>query len=206
MIRIISGLILVFLVTVFQTVFAQAGGKGSQILSSNSYDGPKNTINMCPGGLAFGIVSVNYEHLFNKHHSLMARVDYEAVPKSYSDANIEVDGKAFVLNYRYHIGGGLNSYYVGAYSRYRRYDGSGKLKSGSFDFTKPDVTFGLNVGKRWIWKSGFTMNLAFGYGIAIDKRKVNNRSVEADTAIDVFEKEYDFINPFLGEFSIGYAF
>lgn len=163
-------------------------------------------ISMCPGGIAFGVYSANVEHLFGEHHGLVLRGDYEAIPKTYSDAKIDANGKAVILNYRYHIGGGLESFYAGAFARYRKYKGSGTLETGKFDFSIPECTVGLNVGKRWVWKSGFTMNFALGYGYFYDKQKVTNSSEAALEAIDVFRDDYDFFNGFLGEFSIGYAF
>lgn len=166
----------------------------------------KTAINVCPGGIAFGFYSANVEHLFGDNHGVVLRGDLETIPKSYSDANIDASGKAVILNYRYHIGGGLNSFYAGAFARYRKINGDGSLETGDFDFKLPECTVGLNVGKRWIWKSGFTMNFALGYGYAYDELKVNNSSQAAIDAIDVFRDDYAFMNGFLGEFSIGYAF
>ncbi|WP_346856643.1 DUF3575 domain-containing protein [uncultured Draconibacterium sp.] len=166
----------------------------------------KNAINVCPGGIAFGFYSANVEHLFGKHHGLVLRGDLETIPKTYSDAKIDASGKAVILNYRYHFGEGLNSFYAGAYTRYRKIKGDGALDTGDFDFKLPECTLGLNVGKRWIWDSGFTLNFALGYGYAYDELKVNNSSQAALDAIDVFRDDYTFMNGFLGEFSIGYAF
>ena len=166
----------------------------------------KTAINVCPGGIAFGFYSANVEHLFGENHGLVLRGDLETIPNTYSDANIDANGKAAILNYRYHFGGGLNSFYAGAYGRFRNIKGAGTLEAGDFDFKLPEYTVGLNAGKRWIWKSGFTLNFALGYGLTFDKLKVNNSSQEAIDAIDVFRNDYTFMNGFLGEFSIGYAF
>ncbi|KOH45344.1 DUF3575 domain-containing protein [Sunxiuqinia dokdonensis] len=166
----------------------------------------KTAINVCPGGVAFGFYSANIEHLFGENHGLVLRGDLETIPKTYSDAKIDASGKAMILNYRYHIGGGLNSFYAGAFARYRKIKGDGTLESGDFDFKLPECTVGLNVGKRWIWKSGFTLNFALGYGYAYDELKVNKSSQAAIDAIDVFRDDYAFMNGFLGEFSIGYTF
>lgn len=189
-------------IIIFFSSYAQAQENDSSELTIKY----RNTINVCPGGIAFGFYSANVEHLFGDNHGLVLRGDLETIPKTYSDANIDANGKAIVLNYRYHIGGGLNSFYTGAYGRYRKIDGEGTLETGDFDFTMPEFTIGLNVGKRWIWKSGFTLNLALGYGYTHEKLEVNNSSQEAIDAIDVFRDDYAFMNGFLGEFSIGYAF
>ncbi|MBS2099424.1 hypothetical protein [Carboxylicivirga linearis] len=166
----------------------------------------KTAINVCPGGFFMGFYSANVEHLFGENHGVVLRGDLETIPQSYSDAEIDANGKAVILNYRYHIGGGLNSSYAGIFSRYRKIKGDGTLESGKFNFSLPEYTIGLNVGKRWIWKSGITLNFALGYGYAIDNLTVSNSSQDAMDAIDVFRDDYTFMNGFLGEFSLGYAF
>jgi hypothetical protein len=166
----------------------------------------KHAINMCPGGIAFGIYSINYAQLFGSNHVLVGRFDYEDIPKTYTDANIESSGVAFILNYRWHFSGKMNSTYLGAYSRYRVYNGSGTLESTTFDFEIDELTLGLNVGKRWVWNSGFNLNFALGYGFSFDNREIDPTNTSLESTVDNFESEYDFIDPFLGEFSIGYAF
>jgi len=184
-----------------------ASAQSHEKKDSEKWISPARTaINVCPGGVAFGFYSANVEHLFGENHGLVLRGDLETIPKTYSDAKIDASGKAVILNYRYHIGGGLNSFYAGAFARYRNIKGDGTLESGAFDFKLPECTVGLNIGKRWIWKSGFTMNFALGYGYAYDELKVNNSSPAAIDAIDVFRDDYAFMNGFLGEFSVGYAF
>lgn len=185
---------------------AQSHEKFAKNDSVRSVKLARNAFNVCPGGIAFGFYSANFEHLFGANHGLVIRGDLETIPKTYSDANIDAGGKAVILNYRYHIGGGLNSFYAGAFARYRHIKGDGTLESGDFDFKLPECTVGLNVGKRWVWKSGLTLNFALGYGYAYDELKVNNSSQEAIDAINVFRDDYAFMNGFLGEFSIGYAF
>ena len=166
----------------------------------------KTAINVCPGGIFIGFYSANVEHLFGENHGVVLRGDLETIPQSYSDAEIDANGKAVILNYRYHIGGGLNSLYAGIFSRYRKIKGDGTLESGKFNFSLPEYTIGLNVGKRWIWKSGITLNFALGYGYTNDNLTVSNSSQDAMDAIDVFRDDYTFMNGFLGEFSLGYAF
>jgi hypothetical protein len=198
---------------VVMIAFLFSSNTSAQILEKSGKRDTERTIsdartafNVCPGGIAFGFYSANVEHLFGKYHGLVLRGDLETIPKTYSEANINANGKAVILNYRYHIGGGLNSFYAGAFARYRKIEGIGTLESGDFNFNLPECTLGMNVGKRWIWKSGFTLNFALGYGYAYDELKVSNSSQEAIDAIEVFHNDYAFMNGFLGEFSIGYAF
>lgn len=166
----------------------------------------KQAINFCPLAIAFGIYSMNYERLLNEHHGILIRGDYESVPNNYSQAQIDVSGKAAILNYRYHIKGGLNSFFVGAFSRYRVYNGDGNLNGTTFDFKNPEYTIGANLGKRWILKNGLNLNLVWGYGFFMDKLDSSNSQKEILESIGTFQNEYDLYNGMYGEFSIGYAF
>ncbi len=201
--RTITAILFLFFAT---STFAQDGKSVSQMKLNSSAGGFNQALSMCPGGIAFGIFSANYQYMFAESQSLVARVDYEAVPKTYTSANIESSGLAFILNYRWHISGDLESYYVGAFARYRVFSGSGKIDSQNFDFKIPDQTFGINVGKRWVWNSGFTLNFTFGYGFQMKGRHADPSNPAIESAIDDYEDAYDFMDPFLGEFSIGYAF
>ncbi len=166
----------------------------------------KHALNMCPIAVVFGIYAVNYEYLFAPHQGMVLRYEYEVVPNTYTDANIEASGMAFVFNYRYHLKPNMSSAYVGAFSRYRIYSGDGTLETQDFSFDRKDVTLGGNVGKRWIWKSGFNINFMVGYGYSFDDRTADPSNATIESKIDEFEKEYDFLGSFLGEFSVGYAF
>lgn len=163
-------------------------------------------INFCPVALALGIYSMNYERLLNEHHGIMVRADYESIPKTYTDANINVGGKAAILNYRYHVKGGLNSCFIGAFSRYRVYNGDGKLDEATFDFKLSEVTVGANVGRRWILRNGLNLTFAVGYGFFMDKQSPADLSEGASESVHQFKNDYDLYNGLFGELSIGYAF
>ncbi len=166
----------------------------------------KYTISACPFGIAFGIFSINVERLVSDNHGQVFRVDYENVPKTYTNADIESNGWAFIYNYRYHFKPEMNSIFVGAYSRYRFFNGTGTIDGEEFDFKLPDFTLGLNLGKRWAWNSGLTATVAFGYGYSWMSRSLDDSTPEKEQAIDDWEKAYDFASPFYGEVSIGYSF
>lgn len=199
-------LVFTFCIFLMGTGIAQAQENEKTAKSASATSHFKNAINTCPGAVAFGIFSLNYEHLFHPNHGLVGRFDYESIPKTYSDAKIESSGVAFILNYRWHLSGEMKSAFLGAYARHRIYSGSGTIEATEFDFTLPETTFGLNVGKRWAWKSGFNLTLAFGYGFSFENRDATPTNGAIEASLDQFEKAYDFIDPFLGELSIGYAF
>jgi len=166
----------------------------------------KHALNMCPIALVFGIVSVNYEYLHNNIHGLVARIDYEAVPGTYSDAAIDASGKGVILNYRHHVSGGMNSIYLGVYARYRVYRGTGVSGVTPFDATVSERTLGLNIGKRWSWNSGFNITFGLGYGLSNVSESAEPTDAAIAAAVSAFQDEYNFFNPSYGELSIGYAF
>ncbi len=184
----------------------QAQHQADDSLSTSETKTFKQAINFCPLALVFGIYSMNYERLITPHHGILIRADYEAVPKNYSDANIDLSGKAGILNYRYHLCGKLDSPFIGAFGRYRVYSGDGELNNGTFDFDLNEFTVGLNIGKRWILKNGLNLNLVWGYGIFTDNMNSSNTSKDVLDAIAEFQNNYDLYNGMYGEFSIGYAF
>ena len=63
----------------------------------------KHAINICPIAPVFGIYAINYEYLISPKNGFVARFEYEAVPKTYTDASIESSGTSFTLNYRRHL-------------------------------------------------------------------------------------------------------
>jgi hypothetical protein len=197
-----------FILCLFVTgnVMAQQEQTASTTDLNKSNIHANQALNMCPLAVAFGIYAVNYEYLINQTHGIVGRIDYESISDSYSGDPIEASGLSFTLNYRWHLSGAMESLFLGSFVRYRMYDGDGTSGTTKFDFNMDEVTFGLNAGKRWVWNNGFNITFSLGYGIAkLDKEK-NPNSASVKSTINKFEEDYDFIGPFLGEFSIGYAF
>ena len=142
--------------------------------STNSFSKDfSNSINMCPVALAFNFYSMNFEHLFDGTHGLVARFDYESISDTYSDNPIELSGYGFILNYRYHFSGQMESIFLGSYARYRIYDGNGKAGATDFDMSITESSFGLNLGKRWVWNSGFNVLFSMGYGFFSYRQESN---------------------------------
>jgi len=163
----------------------------------------KQSINSCPGGLIFGVYSINYERMLRPKHGLVARFDFENISEKYSGDKFEATGLGFIANYRRHFKPSMHSFYLGTYARYRVYDGTGEDGADEFDFDIKEFTVGLNAGKRWIWSSGFNINFMLGYGVAFTETGVED---SFDEAYDKFTDKYSFEGPMLGEFSIGWAF
>ena len=201
-----SSRILLFMLFLSGSLFAQVAD--STIVSESESTGKKitNAVNMCPVAIAFRFYSANFEHLFNQTHGLVGRFDYESISDSYSGNPIELSGFGFTVNYRYHLSEQMESIYLGSYLRYRYYDGNGTAESTKFDFSITEVSWGVNIGKRWVWDSGFNVLFSLGYGISSTSRDTSPTNDSIESTINAFEDEYTFFGPFLGELSIGYAF
>jgi len=191
-------------------VFILSGNLLAQSPQSNEVISKRSTfkqaLNVCPIAPIFGVYALNYEYLITPRDGFLARIEYEDVPKTYTDAEIESNGIAYSINYRRHLSSLMNSFFVGAFVRYRNYKGDGEIEGTKFDFTLPSLTGGLNVGKRWAWNSGFNITVSFGYGIMKDYRKATPSTQAVEQSIDQLVKEYDFMTPIYPEVSAGYAF
>lgn len=178
------------------------------ILLSNTAmakDTDTNALNIC--ALAIPLVNqyiVNYEHLFARRHGFAARIEHAPL----SDSTMSSTGNAFVLNYRWHFTKGMESIFLGPYVRYKLVTGSGYAGGTAFEFNLPEWNVGINVGKRWVWKNGFNVLLAAGYGKSWTNETVTPTNAAIDSTYDTFKKNNpNFINaPGYGEFSIGYVF
>jgi hypothetical protein len=185
---------------------ARAAGPDTQLNLNPEANSVSQAINSCPGGIAFGIYSFNYEYLFDNYNGVVARFDYESQADSYKSGSIDATGMAFIINYRRHLSGELESLFIGSYLRYRVYSGDGNTGDTRFDFTMPEYTLGINVGKRWVWNNGFNITFALGYGISTSEVNSSVNSAAVKNTIDALKDEYAFLSPFMGEFSLGYAF
>jgi len=198
--------ILILSVFLISNLFAQQEDTLSTTDLSSSGKEFNQAVNFCPGGIIFGIYAINYEYLVGKNHGLVARFDYESVSETLSDDTMAADGFAFTFNYRWHFCGGMESFYIGSYARYKYYKGDATDGSTKFDFTLHEYTLGLNAGKRWVWNSGFNINCAFGYGISKLNKETDPTTPSIESKLNDFIDNYTFIDPFYGEISIGYAF
>jgi hypothetical protein len=150
--KIVCSRLAVFTFCLFLTshIYAHEEESVSATDSSSVSNKVTQAINICPGAIAFGMLSVNYEYLFGQTHGLVTRFDYDKISESYSDDTIEANGFGFTLNYRWHWSEAMESWFLGSFLRYRFYNGSGTSDFTKFDFTMPEFTVGLNIGKRWV--------------------------------------------------------
>jgi hypothetical protein len=168
--------------------------------------GFNHALNVCPIAPVFGVFSVNYEHRLHPSYGVVVRLDYEAVPSTYSEADIEASGAGVMLNVRRHLSPSMASMFVGVYARHRVFSGTGVLGAAALDTRLSEQTVGLNIGKRWVWDSGFNVTFGLGYGVSTIGEETAPAGAPFTAAVAVFRDEYTFLNPHYGELSIGFAF
>lgn len=168
-------------------------------------DNRTHALNFCPLGVpVYNLYAVNFEYFMTPQHGFDLRLDYAPL----SDNDIDITDKAMIINYRWYVNKSFNSIFAGAYTRYRINSGSGTASGTRFDYDSKELTLGLNIGKRWLWKNGFNVVVLAGYGFSHFEETVKHGNEAVDSAVDTFKDDNSlfFDNPFYGEFSIGYAF
>ena len=68
------------------------------------------------------------------------------------------------------------------------------------------TTFGLNIGKRWVWDSGINVVVRIGYGYAILSMTANTNDPNVNNFLSDIKPILQALAGFDAELSIGYAF
>lgn len=179
--------------------------------------GTKNffhAINLNPVGIAFGSYGGNYELLLAQTHGLVFEGAYANI--NYSSGSNESRSKGWGLsfNYRWHWSNAMESGFLGVFARYSSAVGTGTVTatSGSvstksnFDVDMKTTTFGLNIGKRWVWDSGINVVVRIGYGYAILSMTANTNDPNVNNFLSDIKPILQALAGFDAELSIGYAF
>lgn len=145
---------------------------------------------------------VSYEYLYEQRHGLVTRLEHGSM----SDGASTGTNQALVINYRWHFSESMESLFIGPWARYREVRGSGSTGGAAFEFTTPEWTIGINIGKRWVWENGFNVVVATGSGVSQRDPAPTNASAAA--ALAAFKKDNTMFveNSSYSEFSIGYVF
>jgi hypothetical protein len=170
---------------------------------------PRQAINICAVAMpVMNMYVVNYKYLHRERHGLAARIEF--VP-NLKGADTKGTAWGAALDYRWHFSPKLNGFFVGPYARYRYSYGSGTTEGTNYDFTVPEINVGINGGFRWVFKGGFNVVFAYGYGYSIGNEKLSPSGADVMATFDSFKSAKNrnnvmFDAPYYAEFSIGYAF
>ena len=143
----------------------------------------KNVIKLNPLGALFGSGSVFYEHKIDDKHSWQLGIAYMGLR---IDAT-HFSGLAITPEYRIYIKKrALSGVYIGPYLRYQNYS----VRTSDTD--KGNYTSygaGVLIGRQWVYKSGFVLDLFAGprYNLGRTKSSSGDSSIsEPDFIINGF--------------------
>jgi hypothetical protein len=134
----------------------------------------KNVFKINTLSLLLGTGSIFYEHRFSDLTSGQLGLAYMGV--KISDTRF----RGFIVTPEvrfYPKKNAIDGFYVAPYIRYQNYT----LENGSDKGTLSSIGGGLLVGRQWIKKSGFTMDLFFGAHYGSSNVKVNSGSDSFNT-------------------------
>lgn len=111
------------------------------------------------------------------------------------------------LNYRLYLGEPLDSTFVGAFALYGDIEAEGEFgkSSDTYEIAVEFFRLGLNVGRRWVFGSGFSILLRGGYGYPI--RTVDWRAPAPSQSEQIdFESTLGLLLGVDAELSLGWTF
>jgi len=115
----------------------------------------KNVVKVNTLSLIVGTGSIFYEREFNDNMSGQLGVAY----LNYSVEDTKFTGLILTPEYRFYPkGNAIDGFYLAPYVRYQNFS----LKADADKATYSNIGGGLAIGRQWVTKSGFTMDLFFG--------------------------------------------
>ena len=144
--------------------------------------------------------SVKYEHLFGVRDAL-------ELEGSIIDSK-SGSGYTLGISYRRHRPGQFTGRFWGPFLTFKDYDDEYEEKvddeTVTHSYSIRGAVVGLNIGRRWIWGSGFSGVLRFGYGVPlVDLVWSDTRPADHPDAIKGL---LTFFQGFDAELSVGYCF
>ncbi len=164
----------------------------------------KHSISGNPFGLIYGI-NLNYQSQLSKSSAIVAEDGVVAW-------HPEVKGFGIGGHYRHHYRTksnhrGMNSPFFGPFVSYESSSGEAK-NDVTLKYSLNALKVGANVGRKWVWDTGFNITCRVGYGIfpvfSVDWDDHHNRiSEDEKERVEDLAKGVGGID---GELSIGFAF
>ncbi len=126
-----------------------------QAQDSNSGTDAKNTIKVNPLSLILRTGSVFYEHKLAENSSFQMGVAFTGMKVG----DVNFNGFALTPEYRFYPKkNALSGLYLAPYVKYQNYT----LKADGSKGTYSSFGGGLLLGRQWVYKSDFTLDLFFG--------------------------------------------
>jgi len=166
-----------------------------------SSQGPGYQMAASAGMMGFSAYGANFEYLMKGYHGVVG--EFGLLPLKNGGMGIQA-GAA----YRLHFSGKMESYFLGVFVRYFSLSSKSteNLASGGTGEVKYDLTavsYGLNLGKRWVLPFGVGFTARLGYGPTSSTVKYTGQA-PLDKAFA--EAIYNLILGLDAELSLCYAF
>lgn len=166
-----------------------------------------NSVNVSPLGVLIGAYNVNYERLLSGGHGLLVEGGFTHL----SNDEVSATGFGGGLGYRYHFRGEMNGGFAGVNLHAARASADADVVSGgmrrTFDVDVTALSLTANIGRRWVWDSGFNITARIGAGYADYDLSSSSSDPDVQEAIDEVNDFYTRIPVAIdGELSIGWAF
>lgn len=170
-----------------------------------------NSVNLSPLGIAIGSYALNYEHMFDGGHGVLA----EGLLSISSDDDASSTAYGGGVGYRWHWNGTQNSWFTGVNLSYLVGNGDATVERTSngmttrekFDVSLTEFAATANIGRRWAFDFG--LNITFRVGAGYANRDVSTDSDDplAQDAVQLMDDLLNFIPVALdGELSVGWVF
>lgn len=148
----------------------------------------------------FGRVTANYEHLINQKHGLY--FEGSLLDSRHSTGNV------FTIGYWRHREGKMSGKFWGPFIKIADYESEIQEKTDEGTrwrcYSIESVAAGLCTGKRWVYKSGFSIVFRVGYGYPfVDFKWVGDKPEEG---AGIIKGMLWLMEGLSGELSVGWSF
>lgn len=124
--------------------------------------------------------SVFYEHKLSKKESFQLGAAYLGLKIE----DVKFSGFSVTPEYRYYPKeNALSGLYIGPYLRYQNLTVKDETSKGSYS----SVGGGVVLGRQWVYKSGFVLDLFFGPSYNSGKVKADDGSEEPDVSVSAID-------------------
>lgn len=163
-----------------------------------------------PLGAFFGRPDISGEYIFTDHFAAELTLGV-AFGKSTIDGTVvqynvseKPDQSGFGIKaaakYYFNPDEGADGWYGGLYIRQESLNLTYSVSNKLADYSTSIFAGGVEVGKKWVWDSGFLIELGFGVGRPFSEtRKFTNRNMDYDLS-------YELNVDYTGKLAVGYRF
>lgn len=170
-----------------------------------------NSVNISPLGVVIGSYALNYEHMFDGGHGVLA----EGLLSISGNDDASSLGYGGGVGYRWHWNGTQDSWFAGVNLSYLAGSGdatvetttNGMTTKEKFDVSLTEFAATANIGRRWAFDFGLNITFRVGAGYASREVSTDSKDPLAQDAVALMDDLVNFIPVAVdGELSVGWVF